>query len=36
MIAMLAEEMGGGLQYKKDDTSLVMGAVLPQPEGMIG
>lgn len=36
MIATLAEEMGGGLQYKKTDTSLVMGAVLPQPEGMIG
>ena len=36
MIAMLAEEMGGGLQYKKTDTSLLMGAVLPQPEGMIG
>ncbi|WP_287459418.1 histidine phosphotransferase family protein [Altererythrobacter sp.] len=36
MIATLAEEAGGGLQYKKSDTSLVMGAVMPEPEGMIG
>ncbi|MEL7445456.1 MAG: histidine phosphotransferase family protein [Pseudomonadota bacterium] len=36
MIALLAEESGGGLQYKLDEGSLVMGAVLPQPEGMIG
>lgn len=36
MIAMLAEELGGGLQYQRTDTALVMGAVLPQPEGMIG
>jgi len=28
--------MGGGLQYKRDETSLVMGAAMPQPEGMIG
>lgn len=36
MIATLAEEMGGGLQYKSSESALVMGAVLPQPEGMIG
>ena len=36
MIAMLAEEAGGGLQYKRDDNALVLGAVLPQPAGMIG
>lgn len=36
MIALLAEEMGGGLQYQKSDDTLVLGAVLPQPEGMIG
>lgn len=36
MIATLAEEVGGGLQYKKTDASLVMGAVMPEPEGMIG
>ncbi|MEP2736963.1 MAG: histidine phosphotransferase family protein [Erythrobacter sp.] len=36
MIALLAEETGGGLQYKRDDNALVLGAVLPQPEGMIG
>ncbi len=36
MIALLAEELGGGLQYKLTDNTLVMGAVLPQPSGMIG
>jgi histidine phosphotransferase ChpT len=36
MIALLAEEIGGGLQYKRDDNALVLGAVLPQPDGMIG
>lgn len=36
MIALVAEELGGGLQYKIADNTLVLGAVLPQPEGMIG
>ncbi len=36
MIALLAEEMGGGLQYQISDGALVLGAVLPEPEGMIG
>ncbi len=36
MIALLAEEMGGGLQYQLSDTALVLGAVLPEPRGMIG
>ena len=36
MIALLAEEMGGGLQYALTDDALVLGAVLPEPEGMIG
>jgi len=36
MIALLAEETGGGLQYKRDENALVLGAVLPQPPGMIG
>ncbi|WFL78107.1 histidine phosphotransferase family protein [Altererythrobacter arenosus] len=36
MIAVLAEESGGGLQFKRDEKALVLGAVLPQPEGMIG
>lgn len=36
MIATLAEEIGGGLQYKRSEDALVMGAVLPQPHGMIG
>lgn len=36
MIALLTEELGGGLQYQHDDGALVLGAVLPQPEGMIG
>ncbi len=36
MIAVLAEELEGGLQYKLGDGALVLGAVLPEPEGMIG
>ncbi|MEQ8412460.1 MAG: histidine phosphotransferase family protein [Erythrobacter sp.] len=36
MIALLAEEMGGGLQYRLTDEALVLGAVIPEPEGMIG
>jgi histidine phosphotransferase ChpT len=36
MIAVLADEMDGGLQYKLGDGALVLGAVLPEPEGMIG
>jgi len=36
MIALLAEELGGGLQYALTDEALVLGAVLPQPPGMIG
>jgi len=36
MIALLAEELGGGLQYALSEEALVLGAVLPQPDGMIG
>jgi histidine phosphotransferase ChpT len=36
MIALLAEEMQGGLQYKLGEGVLVLGAVLPEPDGMIG
>lgn len=36
MIALLAEEMGGGLQYALSDKALVLGGVLPEAEGMIG
>jgi histidine phosphotransferase ChpT len=36
MLALLAEAKGGTLQYKLADKTLVMGAILPQPEGMIG
>lgn len=36
MIALLASEMGGGLQFAMTDGALVLGAVLPEPEGMIG
>ncbi len=36
MIALLADELGGGLQYARTDNSLVLGAVLPRPAGMIG
>ncbi|MEP0391256.1 MAG: histidine phosphotransferase family protein [Erythrobacter sp.] len=36
MIALLAKDMGGGLQFAMTDGALVLGAVLPEPEGMIG
>lgn len=36
MIALLAEELGGGLQYALSPDALVLGAVIPQPKGMIG
>ncbi|MDJ0978889.1 MAG: histidine phosphotransferase family protein [Erythrobacter sp.] len=36
MIALLAQELGGGLQYALSDGALVLGAVLPEPEGLIG
>lgn len=36
MLNLLAEKAGGGLQYKFADNTLVLGAVLPQPEGLIG
>jgi histidine phosphotransferase ChpT len=36
MIALLAEEMEGGLQYKLGDGVLVLGAVLPEPDDMTG
>ena len=36
MIHLLASENGGGLQYHKGADALVLGAVLPQGEGMIG
>ncbi|UVI39267.1 histidine phosphotransferase family protein [Qipengyuania spongiae] len=36
MIALLAKECGGGLQYARGDDALVLGAVLPEPEGLIG
>lgn len=36
MIALLAAELGGGLQYALSDDALVLGAVVPEPEGMIG
>ena len=36
MVALLADELGGGLQYALSDEALVLGAVLPAPEGMIG
>ena len=35
MTFLVAQEAGGGLQYKYDKTSLVMGAVIPEPEGVI-
>ena len=36
MICVLSGEMEGGLQYKLGDGALVLGAVLPEPEGMVG
>lgn len=36
MIAQLARKAGGGLQYQLTGDALVLGAVLPQPEGLIG
>ena len=36
MIALLAEETGGGLQYRLGEDTLVLGAVLPAGEGLIG
>ena len=36
MIALLAQDIGGGLQFAMSDGALVLGAVLPEPEGMIG
>lgn len=36
MIHLLAKECGGGLQYMLDEGALVLGAVLPEGEGLIG
>ncbi len=36
MIHLLARDCGGGLQYMLDDGALVLGAVLPEGEGLIG
>lgn len=36
MIHLLASEGGGGLQYHKGDDALLLGAVLPEGEGLIG
>ncbi len=36
MIALLAERIGGGLQYQLTGDALILGAVLPQPGGLIG
>ena len=36
MIRLLAEECGGALQYVLSDDALVLGAVLPEGEGLIG
>ncbi|MEZ5680358.1 MAG: histidine phosphotransferase family protein [Erythrobacter sp.] len=36
MIALLAQESGGGLQYARTEDALVLGGVLPEGEGLIG
>mgnify|MGYP007114316621 CR=1 FL=1 len=36
MIALLAEQHGGGLQFARDEGTLVLGAFMPESEGLIG
>ena len=36
MLSLLAEKSGGGLQYQLADDALVLGAVIPGPDGLIG
>jgi histidine phosphotransferase ChpT len=36
MIATLAEQGGGGLQYQLGEGVLILGAVLPARDGLIG
>lgn len=36
LMGLLAEQTGGGLQYQLSAEALVLGAVLPQPDGLIG
>lgn len=36
MIAVLARDAGGGIQYHRSEGALVLGAVLPEGEGLIG
>lgn len=36
MLYLMSEKSGGGLQYQLSDEALVLGAVLPEPEGLIG
>ncbi len=36
MIALLAEDCGGGLQFARTEDTLVLGAVLPEAKGLIG
>lgn len=36
MIHLLAQDCGGGLQYMQGEGTLVLGAVLPEGEGLIG
>lgn len=36
MIHLLARECGGTLQYRLDDGALMLGAILPEGEGLIG
>lgn len=35
MLALLAAQSGGGLQYQRSDEALVLGAVLPLPHGLV-
>ncbi len=36
MISLLAEQCGGGVQFARSEGTLVLGAVMPEGEGLIG
>lgn len=36
MLYLMSAKSGGGLQYQLSDEALILGAVLPEPEGLIG
>ena len=36
MVGALAEQLGGSIQFHRSEEALLLGAVLPEGEGMIG